>query len=438
MAENRGDQVTGVTAAFLSLAWLAVALRCYVRTRIIQIFGLDDWFAVLALVSLTVYSVFAFLGVHYGNGKHQADLSPHEVSMAFKYLYPILPAYNVTMILIKISVSIFLLRITVRKLYSWIIYSNLAVVLAFNSVVFFISIFQCQPVQYYWTKFEATQGAKGKCLSPTFVEVAGYVSAGISFGSDMVLAVLPAFLMWDLQIKPRAKVAVFFILLLGSLAGIVAIIRIPYTASASSDSDRTWTSTDLFIWAYLEPSIGIIAASAATLRPLFKRFFSKNRLFGNSTPLRNSSPWPGSSSRTGGYIRSRRGEGDGDGKGDVHELDMLTHSIRRDLHGDGTGIKTIIEAAAYHHERVDASGPGQRSLTKNYETTSTKGLVRERGDADGNGSHRGNSGDGDDSGSEDSAMETVWMKSGILKTTEVEMNSQVQSKGGGEEDREWE
>ncbi|OCK73277.1 hypothetical protein K432DRAFT_340530, partial [Lepidopterella palustris CBS 459.81] len=250
----------------------------------VKYFGLDDWFAVLALAALTAYSAFAFLSVHYGNGKHESDLSPHEISMAFKYLYPDLPAYNVTTALIKISVSFFLLRITVRRLYSWIIYANLAVVLVFNSVVFFISIFQCQPIHYYWTRFDVSQGTKGKCLSSTFVEVVGYISTGISFGSDMVLAVLPVFLMWDLQMTPRAKVAVVLILALGSLAGVVAIVRIPYTTSISNVSDRTWTTTDYFIWAYMEPSIGIIAASAATLRPLFQRFFSERRLFGSSTP----------------------------------------------------------------------------------------------------------------------------------------------------------
>ena len=51
--EDRGPQVAGVAIGFLTVAWIFVLLRCYVRGFMTKAFGADDWLAVLSLVSLT-------------------------------------------------------------------------------------------------------------------------------------------------------------------------------------------------------------------------------------------------------------------------------------------------------------------------------------------------------------------------------------------------
>ena len=50
-AEDRGPQLAAVAILFLTLAWIFVSLRCYVRTVMIKSFGIDDWLAVASLVS---------------------------------------------------------------------------------------------------------------------------------------------------------------------------------------------------------------------------------------------------------------------------------------------------------------------------------------------------------------------------------------------------
>jgi hypothetical protein len=51
MAEDRGPQVAAVAILFLTLSWVAVSLRCYVRSVMMKSFGTDDWLAVASLVS---------------------------------------------------------------------------------------------------------------------------------------------------------------------------------------------------------------------------------------------------------------------------------------------------------------------------------------------------------------------------------------------------
>jgi hypothetical protein len=51
MVENRGPELLAVCATFVSMAFVSVVLRCYVRLRIVKAFGWDDGFMVVALVS---------------------------------------------------------------------------------------------------------------------------------------------------------------------------------------------------------------------------------------------------------------------------------------------------------------------------------------------------------------------------------------------------
>ena len=47
--------------------------------------------------------------------------------------------------------------------------------------------------------------------------------------------------------------------------------------------DFLWDNTDVSIWSTVEPGIGLVASSMATMRPLFVAFFSRSKLFGSST-----------------------------------------------------------------------------------------------------------------------------------------------------------
>jgi hypothetical protein len=57
----------------------------------------------------------------------------------------------------------------------------------------------------------------------------------------------------------------------------------------TKSEDFLWDNTDVSIWSTVEPGIGIVASSMATMRPLFVVFFSRTKLFG-STTRRNTYP----------------------------------------------------------------------------------------------------------------------------------------------------
>ena len=114
-------------------------------------------------------------------------------------------------------------------------------------------------------------------------------------------------------------------------ASTATIIRIPYVSSLANQADFLYATTDVAIWSCCETGIGIAASSIATLRPLFRTFFSRSKLFGGTTSRQGSSGWPSAAGPSGGYIRSGS-------KGGIE-----TFGLRSDI-GKTRGVTTIIES----------------------------------------------------------------------------------------------
>ena len=102
---DRAAQLLAVILAFLVIDWITVTLRCFVRVRIVRSFGLDDWLIVISLVSIavrvrvcigcaeqltilqiiyTVLSGILIVGIHYGIGMHNSDLTAENATQALK------------------------------------------------------------------------------------------------------------------------------------------------------------------------------------------------------------------------------------------------------------------------------------------------------------------------------------------------------------------
>jgi hypothetical protein len=87
-------------------------------------------------------------------------------------------------------------------------------VIAFSLFYFFLVIFQCRPVSFFWGQYE---GEKGSCINPAAVPDASIAHSAVSFTADWILGLLPIFLIHHLQMNFRTKVSVAGVLSLGLL-----------------------------------------------------------------------------------------------------------------------------------------------------------------------------------------------------------------------------
>lgn len=115
---------------------------------------------------------------------------------------------------LKFSIGIFLLRIAVARTHRIIIWTVVVVTEVYGFVYFLLFVLQCIPSEYFWTQYT---GGKGHCINPKVTVDATYVYSAISCWADWTLAIIPVFLVWNLQMNSRTKVVVALILALGAM-----------------------------------------------------------------------------------------------------------------------------------------------------------------------------------------------------------------------------
>ncbi|KAK7180128.1 hypothetical protein DPSP01_012291 [Paraphaeosphaeria sporulosa] len=267
---NRGSELYAIDIAFLAAAVIAYGLRVYVRTRMIKSFGRDDYLMAAATVAFIAYCSSSMLGVHYGTGRHRWHLTVENYAKGrhcwwFCYLF-----YCCSMITSKLSIGFFILRIAVKKIHIWIIYSAMMISVVAGLAFFFVTLFQCHPISYFWNDYSQS----GSCVNIEIIIALGYLYSCFSIISDFTFAILPAFLVMGLQLKKRTKIALIPLLAMGCIASAAVVARVPYMKQFRS-KDFLWETTDIAIWSTVEQGLAITAGSLAAVRPLFQMILTK-------------------------------------------------------------------------------------------------------------------------------------------------------------------
>ncbi|KAI0138165.1 hypothetical protein F4776DRAFT_663304 [Hypoxylon sp. NC0597] len=248
---------TSASAAVLGVvAVITVLLRTWVRIRNRAIGG-DDYLMIVALILFIPCCVTAYLGCLSGLGLTDDVIKEQDPSgelnhHGLKWFFAFQITYVCCLPFIKSSICVALLRITKAKRFVipiWIVI-GLSI---FGAVIGFAS--QCK----------GTEEVGGVII---FVSV-------VSILTDWLCAILPALLLWNLNMKPKTKVLLAFVLALGALASISTCIRLGYTHVYKNvkvlPKDFLRLGARLIVWAIVECGIGIIAGSLPPLQPLFRR-----------------------------------------------------------------------------------------------------------------------------------------------------------------------
>jgi hypothetical protein len=216
----------------------------------------------------------------------------------------------------KISIALGLLRLTIKKSHRLILWGLIGTVIAIGLLFWLFLLFNCQPIGYFWQQVDP--GSKGSCLPLSTLLGITYFYSSVTILCDLTLGILPAFLVWNLQMNHRTKLAVGGILSLAALyvmfthiscgrklltftsASVAVIIRIPFLQSyADANFLCTLPTHHLYpyttkkyldstfqiaIWSVIETGLGITAGSLITLRPLFRWLLDGTMAYGRNTP----------------------------------------------------------------------------------------------------------------------------------------------------------
>ncbi|KAL2869541.1 uncharacterized protein BJX67DRAFT_370757 [Aspergillus lucknowensis] len=301
LQDDRSIEVRTVAAVFLAVACVTVLLRCYVRGVLIKAFGWDDGAMVLAMAFYLMFCGCMIGGTLYGTGRRFAALTAHQRVTAMKYWWLCEIAYCFASIACKVSVCIFLMRITVQRLHIWILYIVMALTVITGLIFMFVMLLQCKPLEYFWTRTAMDPAIQGSCVSIELVITMTYVYSAFAALCDFTVGILPIFLVWKLHMRRQTKMAVVGILSMACIASSAVIVRFPFVKTFR-DPDFLYATVEIAIWSNIEAGLGITAGSLATLRPLLRHWLGSSM-----DQDYTASPFPGrSGSRSRTRSRSRR------------------------------------------------------------------------------------------------------------------------------------
>lgn len=261
--KNNGPGQEAVAGLSISIAFIMVSLRFYVRIRLKKLWW-DDFFLLLGmLISLAGFGI-TVEKIRSGLGQHEHYLSDEQISLALEMESIAEPLAMISTMFTKISICLFLLRIFVTNpAWKRALYFIMAVTVATNGPAAITVFAQCKPVAKVWDR-----NIEGTCWARETQTKIFYCQGGVSIFTDFLLAFLPTYFLKDIKISFRTKLSICALMSLGVFTGICAIIRTALLPKLNA-TDITYSLSALNNWAKLEENVAIIAAAGPALRPLW-------------------------------------------------------------------------------------------------------------------------------------------------------------------------
>ena len=175
--------------------------------------GLDDWFTLITIIAGIPSSILTVHGtIANGLGRDIWTLTATKITNFGMYFYVMAILYFAQVTLLKLALLFFYLRIFPatpirRLLWGTVIFNCL-----FGAVFCVVTIFQCKPISYFWTKWDGEH--EGHCVN---VNAIGWSNAAISIVLDIWMLAIPMSQLRDLNLDWRKKVGVGMMFCVGTL-----------------------------------------------------------------------------------------------------------------------------------------------------------------------------------------------------------------------------
>ena len=148
--------------------------------------------------------------------------------------------------MMKVAIGLFILRVATKPLHIWIIRIVMAAAVIFGGAFAVVVLFQCHPINTFWH----LDKREGRCININIIMGLTYAISALNVIADWTFAILPAFIVKDLQMSRRQKGMVAGILALAALGSTATVVRLPFIYTLK-ESDLGWKGDFLCESAFL-------------------------------------------------------------------------------------------------------------------------------------------------------------------------------------------
>ncbi|RAL10702.1 uncharacterized protein BO97DRAFT_329440, partial [Aspergillus homomorphus CBS 101889] len=244
-----------------SITTICLALRLFVAFQIKRHFNIEDAFCFLSWALFFTYCICnilcgLFLTPH-------AKVSSTNQLAIFYYVLTVI--YAPMVLAVKITLLSILARIfTIRQVQVVSVYSVLVVTVVYYTTIFFIKVFICLPVSYFWTHSDQ----EDQCLDKTAVIVADAI---MSIATDLAIILLPAFLTTTLNLSHVKKLRASLMMGCGGLAIGFSIYRLVLVIHERDNLDSSVVYLKVLLSGNAEGGFALICSCIPALNILVSR-----------------------------------------------------------------------------------------------------------------------------------------------------------------------
>lgn len=195
------------------LAGIFVVIRFAYKALAKVDLGLDDWFIAATMAAATVTAIINVYGTTpNGLGRDVWTLTPQQITRSFKFFHTIAWIYFLKNTLLKLSILSFYMHLFPSRGTQHVLLATFVFTTLWGVAFILASIFQCWPVDYFWTHWDGLH--RGKC---TNMNAIAWSNASTNIALDVWILVTPVPKLRSLQLHWRKKIGVSFMFCLGIL-----------------------------------------------------------------------------------------------------------------------------------------------------------------------------------------------------------------------------
>ncbi len=210
---DRGVAYDDTSTILAVISCTTVAVRLAFKLIATRSLSSDDY-VVLVLVLIAMPSVVI---THYGTapngvGRDIWTLTPKQITDFLFYFYIMAILYFVQVMMVKLSLLLFYLRIFPGQAVRRVLWGTLIFTVLFGFVFLILAIFQCSPVSFFWTHWDGEHS--GKCQD---LNAIAWANAGISIALDVWMLAIPLAQLKGLNLHWKKKIGVALMFCVGTL-----------------------------------------------------------------------------------------------------------------------------------------------------------------------------------------------------------------------------
>ncbi|KAL8952508.1 MAG: hypothetical protein Q9222_001576 [Ikaeria aurantiellina] len=257
-SDDRGPWINVVTWILLVVMVLATTVKCFTKWTLVHKLQLDDFFVTAGALVAVGYGVAVSAQVKAGLGKSMSALSLEDISHYQQAAYASEILYAISLCLAKLGILQFLLSLARRPRRTLAVECCVIANVLWTFVAVVTVVFQCR-VPKPWALFSS------RCFNQSaFWDAFGAVDVSL----DMACALMPVYLLRDLQLARKRKLQVMISLATRALLVPIIIIRLIYLNQVSKSSDHPKDDFSVVMATTIHVNLSIIVTCIPFIKPV--------------------------------------------------------------------------------------------------------------------------------------------------------------------------